>query len=51
MTVLILPAADIDLLGATATALGHPGLDADTAELVDAHAEPLAVGHRRAQPT
>jgi hypothetical protein len=42
MTALALPAADIDLLSATAAALGHPGLDPDIAELVDAHAEQLA---------
>jgi hypothetical protein len=41
MTALTLPAADIDLLCATAAALGRPGLDADIAELVDAHAEQL----------
>ena len=33
MTALTLPAADIDLR--SATALGHPGLDADIGELVD----------------
>jgi hypothetical protein len=46
MTALTLPAADIDLLAATAAAIGHPGLDADIAELVDAHAEQLAGGCR-----
>ncbi len=38
LTVLTLPAADIDLLRATAAALGHPGLDPDIAELIDAFA-------------
>jgi hypothetical protein len=47
LTMLTLPAADIDLLCATAAALGHPGLDADIAELVDAHAEQLGGGYRR----
>ena len=46
MTALTLPAADIDLLAATAAAIGHPGLDADITELVDAHAEQLAGGCR-----
>ncbi len=36
ITALTLPAAGINLLSATAAALGHPGLDADIAELVDA---------------
>ncbi|CCG04795.1 hypothetical protein [Blastococcus saxobsidens] len=47
MTALSLPAADIELLSATAAALGHPGLDAHLAELVDAHAAQLAGGYRR----
>lgn len=47
MTALSLIAADIDLLCATAAALGHPALDADIAELVDAHAEQLTSGYRR----
>ncbi|CCG05696.1 hypothetical protein [Blastococcus saxobsidens] len=51
MTALILPAADIDLLSATAAALGHPRLDSDIAELVDAHAEQLADTYRRADRT
>lgn len=42
MTALTLPAADTDLLAATAAALGHPGLDPDIGELVDPHAEWLA---------
>ncbi|MGY2074836.1 LuxR family transcriptional regulator [Blastococcus sp. SYSU DS0828] len=46
MTALTLPAADIDLLSATAAALGHPGLDPDIGELVDAYAEQLAGGCR-----
>ncbi|GAB3361284.1 hypothetical protein [Modestobacter lapidis] len=46
MTVLTLPAADVDLLSATAAALGHPGLHPDITELVDAHAEQLAGGCR-----
>ncbi|TQN37311.1 hypothetical protein FHU33_3957 [Blastococcus colisei] len=51
MTALTLPAADIDLLSATAAALGHPRLDADIADVVDAHAEPLAGGCRPAGRT
>ena len=51
MTALTLPAADIDLLSATAAALGHPGLDPDIADLVDAYAEQLADGYRRADRT
>ena len=47
MTALTLPAADIHLLRATAAALGHPGLNPDIGELVDAHAEQLAGGCRR----
>ena len=46
MTVLTLPAADIDILSATAAALGNPELDADIAGLVDAYAEQLADGCR-----
>jgi hypothetical protein len=48
MTALALPAADIDLLAATAAVLGAPRLDADIAELVDAHAAQLAGQYRRA---
>ena len=51
MAALTLPLADIDLLAATAAALGHPGLDADLGELVDAHAAQLAGGYRRAGRT
>ena len=51
LTALPLPAADIDLLSATAAALGHPGLNPDIGELVDAHAEQLPSGHRRTEPT
>ncbi|MDK3258949.1 LuxR family transcriptional regulator [Blastococcus capsensis] len=51
LTVLTLPAADIHLLSATAAALGHPRLNADIAELVDAHAEQLAGGYRRIDRT
>jgi hypothetical protein len=51
MTALPLPAADIELLCATAAALGHPELDADIGELVDAYAEQLASGYRRAGRT
>lgn len=47
MTALTLPAADIDVLSATAAAVGHPRLDPDIAELVAAHAEQLAGGYRR----
>ena len=46
MTVVTLRAADIDLLCATAAALGHPGLDPDIGELVDAYADQLAGGCR-----
>ncbi|SNS31122.1 hypothetical protein SAMN06893096_103164 [Geodermatophilus pulveris] len=51
MTVLTVGAADIDLLCATADALGHPGLDADIAELVDDHAEHFGGTYRRAGRT
>ncbi|RBY82280.1 LuxR family transcriptional regulator [Blastococcus sp. TF02A-26] len=51
MTVLTLSAADINVLRATAAALGRPGLDADIAELIDAHAEQLGDGYRRADRT
>ncbi|CCH86263.1 protein of unknown function [Modestobacter italicus] len=51
MTALTLPATDIDILAATAATLGHPGLDADLAELVDAHTAQLAGGYRRADRT
>jgi hypothetical protein len=51
LTVLTLPAADIDLLCATAAALGHPGLDADIAELVDAHSEQLGRGYHQTDRT
>jgi hypothetical protein len=46
MTALTLPAADLDLLSATATVLGDPRLNADIAELVDAYAQQLAGGYR-----
>jgi hypothetical protein len=46
LTALTLPAADIDLLRRTAAALGHPVLDPDIGELVDAYAEQLAGGCR-----
>jgi hypothetical protein len=46
LTALTLPATDIDLLPATAAALGHPGLDADIAEVVDAHAGQLGDTYR-----
>jgi hypothetical protein len=46
MTALTLPAADIDLLSATAAALGHPGLDPDIGELVDTYAEQFAADRR-----
>ncbi|RBY96563.1 LuxR family transcriptional regulator [Blastococcus sp. TF02-8] len=51
MTVLSLPAADIDLLSTTAAALGHPGLDPDITNLVDASAEQLNLRYRRAGRT
>ncbi|WP_336029887.1 LuxR family transcriptional regulator [Geodermatophilus sp. FMUSA9-8] len=46
LTALTLPAVDIDLLSATAAALGHPGLDADIADVVDAHAGQLGDTYR-----
>ncbi len=46
LTALTLPDTDIDLLSATAAALGHPGLDADIAEVVDAHAGQLGDTYR-----
>ncbi|WP_336029223.1 LuxR family transcriptional regulator [Geodermatophilus sp. FMUSA9-8] len=51
MTVLSLPAADIDLLSTIAATLGHPRLDPDIAELVTAHAEQLNLGYRRTDRT
>jgi hypothetical protein len=51
MTVLTLRTADIDLLSTTAAALRDPGLDADIADLVDAHAGQLASGYRRSDRT
>jgi len=51
MTALTLPAADIDLLAATAAALVHPRLNADIADLVSTFAEQLASGYRRADRT
>ena len=51
MTALTLPAADIDLLAATAAALGHPRLDPDIGELVDVHAEQLGDTYRRTDRT
>ena len=51
MTALTLPAADIDLLSATATTLGHPRLDANIAELIDAYAERLGDTSRRGDRT
>jgi hypothetical protein len=51
LTVLTLPAADIDVLAATAAALGHPRLDADIADLVSTFAEQLGSGHRRTDHT
>ena len=38
LSVVVLAAGDVALLSATARALGHPGLDADVAALLDAHA-------------
>jgi hypothetical protein len=46
MTALTLPAADVDLLSATAAVLGHQGLELDIGELVDAYAEQFAAGRR-----
>jgi hypothetical protein len=38
LSVVVLAEGDIAILSATARALGHPGLDADVAGLLDAHA-------------
>lgn len=51
MTALTLPAADIDLLAATAATLGHPRLDADIADLVSTFAAQLASCSRRTDRT
>ncbi|WP_089338254.1 LuxR family transcriptional regulator [Blastococcus mobilis] len=51
LTALTLPAADINVLSATADALGHPRLNANIAELVDDHAEQLGGGYRRTDRT
>ncbi len=51
VTALTLSAADIDVLSATAAALGHPRLNADIAELVATHAEQLGSSYRRADRT
>jgi hypothetical protein len=51
MTALTLPAADIDLLAATAAALGHPALNPEIAELVDSHAGQLGSGYTRVDRT
>lgn len=51
LTALTLPAADIDILSAAAAALGHPRLDPDITDLVDAHAEHLGDTHRSADRT
>ncbi|WP_245159204.1 LuxR family transcriptional regulator [Blastococcus sp. TF02A-35] len=51
MTALTLPAADIDLLAATAATLGHSRLDPDIAELVDGHVEQLDDTYCRADRT
>jgi hypothetical protein len=51
LTALTPPAVDIDLLSATAAALGHPGLDPDIADLVSTVADQLGDGHRRADRT
>ncbi|WP_233498646.1 hypothetical protein [Blastococcus sp. TF02A-26] len=47
MTTLTLPAADIDILRATAAVLSQPGLDSDIVALVDAYAEQLGDTYRR----
>lgn len=51
LTVISVPAADIDLLSATAAALGHPGLDPDIADLVNDHAGELGRDNGRADRT
>jgi hypothetical protein len=45
LSVVVLAARDIAVLSATARALGHPGLDADVAGLLDAYAH--QDGHSR----
>jgi hypothetical protein len=51
LAVLTLPVADIDLLSATAAALGHPGLAPDVADLVGTFAGQLGGGYRRTDRT
>lgn len=51
LSVLTLPAVDIDILSATAAALGHPGLDPDIADLVDTFAGQLGDCYRRTDRT
>jgi hypothetical protein len=51
LTAITLPAADIDLLSATAAALGHSRLDPDIADLVSTFAEQLASCSRRTDRT
>ncbi|WP_324277229.1 hypothetical protein [Blastococcus brunescens] len=46
MTALTLHSADVELLSATAAALGHPGLDPDIPEVVDEYAEQLGDTYR-----
>ncbi len=50
LTALTLPAADIDLLSATAAVLGHPALNAEIVDLVSTFAEQLGSGYRRTEP-
>ncbi|SDY74128.1 hypothetical protein SAMN05661080_04458 [Modestobacter sp. DSM 44400] len=51
LTVLTLPAADINVLSATADALGHPRLNPEIADLASTFAEQLGSGYRRTDRT
>jgi hypothetical protein len=51
LTVLELPAADVETLSATAAALGHPLLDPDVADVVQTYAEQLGDAYRRVDRT
>lgn len=46
LTVLELPTGDVEVLSATAAALGRPGLDPDVADVVQTYAEDLGGVHR-----
>ena len=47
LTVLTVAAGDVQVLSATAAALGHPGLDADVVDVVQTFAEQLGDTYRR----